>query len=480
MHRDGKGLPANSLEALTWFRRAQAKGSASAVRNLATMQQKGLGMEKDWVAARKLFRQAAEAGDAEAQLYMGWMHKTGEVGAEVSYDEAIKWYTMAAEQGQSDAQYQLGQMYQKGSGVQRDRVKALKLYQSAAKGTEEKEQEAARRSVEAHELPRQFINRYSWSLISPGDRSVLDTMMNVFPEIKIAFSLTPAKSVIANMSDLDAPPGAAVAADSAPGATARVVSAVPPAPRLGSTRDESTATPDAVLNPGTSTTTVAVGTPAPTAVAPASKVRGSGWVCDYGLIVTNYHLVKGSDDIFALIHGKREPCEVFATDVESDLVLLKPTARIRMPDALPISGRRLKSGDQVYAVGFGVKAERSEIVYSPGKIRADAGFDNDKLYTIMMSISSESSGGPLLNDRGQVVGIVLDKQQPAIEELAEGGTDETELAGRRNYAVKANQVRLMLRNVKSYDRTSTILFGTNDIDEILEKMRASVVLVTVE
>ena len=98
----------------------------------------------------------------------------------------------------------------------------------------------------------------------------------------------------------------------------------------------------------------------------------------------------------------------------------------------------------------------------------------------MMSSSSESSGGPLLNDRGQVVGIVLDKQQPAIEELAEGGIDETELAGRRNYAVKANQVRLMLRNVKSYDRTSTILFGTNDIDEILEKMRASVVLVTVE
>jgi uncharacterized protein len=483
MHRDGKGVPPSPLEALTWFRRAQAKGSASAVRNLATMQQKGFGMEKDWDAARELFRKAAEAGDAEAQLYMGWMYKTGEVGAEVSYDEAIKWYTMAAEQGQSDAQYQLGQMYQKGSGVQRDRVKALKLYQSAAKGSEEKEQEAARRSVEARELPRQFINRYSWSLISPGDQSVLSSMTNVFPEVKIAFSLTPAKSVISSMSELENPtaPAAAPAVAETASAPGTQIVAAPTHATSNTAAAESTSPPGvATVISDASTGTVEVSTPPPAAPAvPDGKVRGSGWICDYGLIVTNYHLVNGRSQVHAMIRDKYEACEVFATDTDSDLALLRPTARIQMPDALPISGRRVASGDKVYAVGYGPNAKSAEIVYSPGTIRAEDGFDNDKLLTVMMSISSENSGGPLLNSRGQVVGIILDKQ-PAIEEFAAEGDAEAELPGRRNYAVKANQVRLLLRKVKSYDRTKPILFGTSDIDEIIEKMRDSVILVTAE
>ena len=88
-------------------------------------------------------------------------YQTGEIGAEVNYEEAIRWYTMAVEQGQSHAQFQLGEMYQKGKGVQRDQDKALELFKSATKGADEKRQEAAIRSVEARELPRQFINNYT-------------------------------------------------------------------------------------------------------------------------------------------------------------------------------------------------------------------------------------------------------------------------------------------------------------------------------
>ncbi len=54
---------------------------------------------------------AAESGDAEAQLSLGYCYDTGD-GVKKSYKKAVFWYTKAAEQGNVDAQYNFRSLLQ--------------------------------------------------------------------------------------------------------------------------------------------------------------------------------------------------------------------------------------------------------------------------------------------------------------------------------------------------------------------------------
>ena len=79
----------------------------------------------------------AEAGDAMAQINLGFMYHQGQ-GVEQDLKEAVKWYQKAADQGQVNAQYTLGWMYANGRGVEQNYVTACAWYNiAAAKGDTE-------------------------------------------------------------------------------------------------------------------------------------------------------------------------------------------------------------------------------------------------------------------------------------------------------------------------------------------------------
>ena len=65
--------------------------------------------------AAKLYRLAAESGNADARYALGSMYTYGE-GVIADYQKAEKWYRLAAEKGHREAQYTLGLIY--GSGQQ--------------------------------------------------------------------------------------------------------------------------------------------------------------------------------------------------------------------------------------------------------------------------------------------------------------------------------------------------------------------------
>lgn len=73
---------------------------------------------------------AAEKGDAESQLYMGYFYANGD-GIKQDYTAAATWYRKAAEQGNARAQYYLGFLYDSGVGVERDYAEAFKWYMKA-------------------------------------------------------------------------------------------------------------------------------------------------------------------------------------------------------------------------------------------------------------------------------------------------------------------------------------------------------------
>ncbi len=84
----------------------------------------------DYKSALKVWLEAAQAGDPEAQTNVGEIYERG-LGASPNYEAAVIWYQKAADQGNTRALFDLGTLYEQGLGVEADKLKALNLYRQA-------------------------------------------------------------------------------------------------------------------------------------------------------------------------------------------------------------------------------------------------------------------------------------------------------------------------------------------------------------
>jgi TPR repeat protein len=90
----------------------------------------GRGVTKDTAKAMNWYRLAADHGDAEAQILIGWSFENG-TGVPKDYAEAVKWYRLAADHGDAGAQFMLALMYENAKGVPKDLVLAYSWYNLA-------------------------------------------------------------------------------------------------------------------------------------------------------------------------------------------------------------------------------------------------------------------------------------------------------------------------------------------------------------
>ncbi|RJR51306.1 MAG: DegQ family serine endoprotease [Desulfobacteraceae bacterium] len=135
---------------------------------------------------------------------------------------------------------------------------------------------------------------------------------------------------------------------------------------------------------------------------------GSGFVIDPdGLILTNNHVVEAADQIrVKLQDGKEYQAKIVGRDPKTDLALIKiePDAPLR---ALQLGdSEQLKVGDWVMAIGspFGLVSTVTAGIVSAKYRRIGVGTYDDFIQTDA-SINPGNSGGPLLNMRGEVVGV---------------------------------------------------------------------------
>ncbi|HEY7411685.1 MAG TPA: trypsin-like peptidase domain-containing protein [Vicinamibacteria bacterium] len=135
--------------------------------------------------------------------------------------------------------------------------------------------------------------------------------------------------------------------------------------------------------------------------------EGTGFVVDpLGYILTNHHVVAAPRRIRVRLADKREfPATVVGTDPSTDLALLKVNAA-----GLPIvplgDSDRLKVGEWVCAIGNPYRFDHSVtvgVVSSKGRKIYDASFD--AYIQTDAAINPGNSGGPLINARGEAVGI---------------------------------------------------------------------------
>jgi S1-C subfamily serine protease len=131
---------------------------------------------------------------------------------------------------------------------------------------------------------------------------------------------------------------------------------------------------------------------------------GSGFFVRESEIATNFHVIKGSARGSAKLVGQKTRYNiegVSAVDFERDLVLLN-TSAAGIP-ALPIGdSEAMEVGDNVYAVG---NPRGLEGTFSQGLVSSIRKSGSDRLLQITAPISPGSSGGPVLNGKGEVVGV---------------------------------------------------------------------------
>ena len=116
----------------------------------------------DYATAYRGFLSAAEQGNANAQVYLGFMYDAGE-GVSQDDGEAVKWWRRAAEQGDADAQRILGTLYREGEGVPQDYGEAVKWYRRAAEqGNVTAQLELAYMYINAEGVSQDYIEAAKW------------------------------------------------------------------------------------------------------------------------------------------------------------------------------------------------------------------------------------------------------------------------------------------------------------------------------
>jgi len=142
------------------------------------------------------------------------------------------------------------------------------------------------------------------------------------------------------------------------------------------------------------------------------RAQGSGFVYDSkGNVVTNEHVVDGATSVSVRFwNGDSYPARVVGSDPSTDLAVIKVDAPASILKPLPLGdSSKLLVGDGVVAIGspFGLEETVTSGIVSALHRQMQAPNDfiiNDSIQTDA-AINHGNSGGPLLNSRGQVIGV---------------------------------------------------------------------------
>ena len=139
--------------------------------------------------------------------------------------------------------------------------------------------------------------------------------------------------------------------------------------------------------------------------------QGSGFIFADGLVMTNAHVVNGSDKVIVgLTNGKKFKGQLIGQDFFTDIAVLKIEGKGPWPKAQLGDSTKIKVGDWAIAVGnpFGLENTVTLGIISNLKRNVtQLGIYDKKLELIQTdaAINPGNSGGPLLNSNGEVIGI---------------------------------------------------------------------------
>jgi S1-C subfamily serine protease len=296
--------------------------------------------------------------------------------------EAVKWYRKAAEQDDDSAQFQLGTCYFNGQGVQKDIVEAVTWYRKAAEqGNADAQYEVGAAYFNGLGIVRNYVQAYVWMSLALSQGNATAAQYMPLEEQK----LTPDQ--IAEAQEL--------------------ASKFVPRKKSNSVNSPSPENPTA---------------------------SGSGFfITDDGYLISNYHVIKDAIKVRLVTSAGTVDAKVIQVDAANDLALLKADGKF---SPLPIAASRSAHlGGTVATIGFPDPTLQG---FSPklakGEIASLSGAGDDPRYfQISVPVQPGNSGGALVDEHGNVIGIVSAKLDASVALAASGALPENV-----NYAVKSS------------------------------------------
>ena len=194
------------------------------------------------------------------------------------------------------------------------------------------------------------------------------------------------------------------------------------------------------------------------AAAMPPRGAGTGFIIDKdGHILTNHHVIEGAERILVkLTDGRSLFAQVVGVDPDTDIALIKVPSDGKLPHAMLGDSDDLRVGEWVCAIGNPLAYEHTVtvgVVSFIGRKLFDMSLDN--YIQTDAAINFGNSGGPLINTRGEVIGInsAISRQASSI-----------------GFAVPINQAKLILPQLKEKGGVSRGYIGValRDVDPDLQ------------
>lgn len=464
IYSEGLGIPKDRAEAVKWYLKAASQGDVDCQKSLGDIYHYGIGVPVDGAQAIKWWLMAAENGHAEAQYALGGMYNEYE-NVPNSKVSAFKWWLMAAQQGHLEAQYNVGIAYLDGYGVAKDEAEALGWIRKSAEcgysgsqyqlgamflkgeGVPKNDVEAVRWFMKAAELglsgaqhsigamyhegrgvPKDEVMSYKWLLLAAAQGNETSRRYATMLEGVLA------PSQLAE--------GQRLARDFTP--------------RKGGASSSSITRGDVAESRPEST--------------------GTGFfITNDGYLITNRHVADEGAAVRVLTVSGAIPAKVVKVDRANDLALLKVEGGFT--SLAVTSSRGVRLGSTAATVGFpNVGLQGYSPKLAKGEIASLAGIQDDaRHFQISVPVQPGNSGGALVDERGNVIGVVVAKlsQKAAI---ATTGT----LAENVSYAVKSSYLLSFLESVPEV-AAKLKEANTNDrkFEDVIRDVEQSAVLVLV-
>jgi S1-C subfamily serine protease len=174
-------------------------------------------------------------------------------------------------------------------------------------------------------------------------------------------------------------------------------------------------------------------------------IVGTGFfVSTGGYFLTNEHVVHDAERVVLHTENGDVAAVIVKTDRANDIAVLKAQGSF---ECLPIGDANLVAlGDPAFTIGFpNIQIQGLAPKLTTGEISALSGIGDDpRFFQIGVPIQPGNSGGPLVNEKGNVIGITS-SQLSAIEMLKRKGS----LPQNENYAVKISYAQALLGSIAS-------------------------------
>jgi S1-C subfamily serine protease len=173
--------------------------------------------------------------------------------------------------------------------------------------------------------------------------------------------------------------------------------------------------------------------------------QGSGFLIDAeGHILTNHHVIAGARQVEVTLWNKKKyRADVIGTDRQKDLAVIQIPAK-NLTSATLGDSKNLEVGQKVYAIGnpFGLNGTMTRgIISSIRSVRGPEGGGIDQAIQTDAAINPGNSGGPLLNSRGEVIGI--------NSMILTGGAEQSAGVG---FAIPINAAKAVLNDLVQFGR----------------------------